>query len=121
MDFFVDWARYQDAVIADPNCSDHWSVMINAFTDPYIGKHPEVTISDVRNCWPETYMIDGDEPRYVKYEKFYFENEYHLDALDSTDMLMLHNSWTPAWYKDLSVSDIFAKHCTLSNILRELL
>ena len=121
LDFFVDWARYQDAVIADPNCSDHWSVMINAFTNPYIGKHPEVTISDVRNCWPETYMIDGDDPRYVKYEKFYFEHDYHLDDLDQTDMLMLHNSWTPAWYKDLSVSDIFAKHCTLSNILRELL
>ena len=120
MDFFVDWSRYQDAVIADPRCSDHWSVMINAFTDPYIGKHPEITITDVRSCWPETYKIAGDIPRYEKYASFYFDHSYNLSDLEPTDMLMLHNSWTPAYYKHMPAVAILAKDCTLSNILREL-
>ena len=120
MDFYVDWSRYQDAVIDDLNCSNHWSVMINAFTDPYIGKHPEVTICSVRNCWPETYMVPGGIPRYEKYNRFYFDESHRLDDLDPTNMLMLHNSWTPKWYRLLTAENVLSHDCTLSNILRDI-
>ena len=120
MDFFVDWSQYQDAVIEDLNCSSHWSVMINAFTDPYIGSHPEIDIHPVRSCWPETYMIHGDIPRYAKYNQFYFNSSYFLSDLEPTDMLMLHNSWTPGWYKKLDHDEVLTAGCTLSNILLEL-
>lgn len=121
MDFFADLSRYQDAVIADPDCSGHWSVMLNAFTDPYLGKHKEVTISDARNCFPETYKIGGDIPRYEKYKRFYFDGSYKLSDLDPTGMLMLHNSWTPEWYKQMTDTEVLNHNCTLSIILRELL
>lgn len=119
MQFFEEWAAYQDAAIADPGSGRHWSVMGNDFTDPYIRDHPEVPIAPVRGCWPETYMMGGDAPRPRKYQQFYFERNYHLADIAPTDMLMLHNSWTPAWYKALGKTDLLAKDCTLSNILKE--
>lgn len=120
---FTEWAAYQDGVIADIDCSEHWSVLVNMFSDPYVKEHPEVTISPVRNCWPETYMIPGDAPRWSKYQQLYFDGykSYHLEDLDPTDMIMLHNSWTPEWYKAMSADDTLAINYTLSNILREVL
>lgn len=118
---YKDWSEYQDKVIRDPNASHHWSIMANAFTDVYIKDHPEVTICPVRNCWPETYMVPGSGNRYGKYLRLYFECSCHLKDIDPTDMLMLHNSWTPQWYKELSEEEVLAHDCTLSNILKELL
>lgn len=121
MPIFEEWAAHQDKVIADPNSGDNWDVLSNAFTDPHIREHLDVSIAPVRGCWPETYMMGGDTPRPRKYQQFYFERNYHLADIAPTDMLMLHNSWTPAWYKALGKADLLAKDCTLSNILKELL
>lgn len=114
-DMFMKWAEHQDTVIDDPNASHHWAVMGNAFVDGYVKEHPEITVAPVRACWPETYMITDDASRYDKYQRFYFEENYKLSDLEPTDMLMLHNSWTPQWYKDLT--DVLSYECTLSNIL----
>lgn len=119
MPIFEEWAAYQDKAIADPNSGDNWDVLSNAFTDPYIREHLDVSIAPVRGCWPETYMMGGDTPRPRKYQQFYFDRNYHLADIAPTDMLMLHNSWTPAWYKALGKADLLAKDCTLSNILKE--
>lgn len=123
-EMFTEWARYQDAVIADPNASHHWSIMGNAFTDPYLATHTEIQIGSIYEYWPETYMIVGDpsdRTRYYKYLQFYFDCSYRLSDLKQPNMLMLHNSWTPKWYKDLAPSEVISKNCTLSNILKELL
>lgn len=120
-DMFKAWANYQDQVLYDVSASQHWSVMGNAFTDPYLNQHPDISIYPVRNCWPETYMIKEDIPRVEKYKKFYFEESYSLSDLEPTNMLMLHNSWTLQKYKDLSSEGVLSKECTLSNILRSLL
>ena len=120
-EMFKEWATYQDAVVRDPNCSHHWSVMGNAFTDPYLKEHTEVDIGDIWNCWPETYMVLGTIDRWDKYSKFYFEESHKLSDLRQTDLLMLHNSWTPAWYKKLSAYAVLEYNFTLSNILKEVL
>lgn len=65
-------------------------------------------------------MVHGDISNYDKYRTFYFESNFSLKDLRETDILMLHNSWTPAWYKDLTREDIMNNGCTLSNILKEL-
>ena len=116
-EFFTAWAAYQDGVLADPNASHHWSVMGNRFTDSYLKYHDE-QIVDVRKFWPETYMIKSGT-RYNKYLKFYFERSYRLSDIEPADMIMLHNSWTPAWYKGLPAAGIYARDCTLSNFLQE--
>ena len=117
---FQQWAKYQAGVLADPDASHHWSVMGNMFTDKYVKEHTSVTIGDVRNRWPETRIV-GDMPRQEKYHLFYFDRRYRLSYLPQTDMLMLHNSWTPDWYKKFSPDKVLSWNCTLSNILRELL
>ena len=117
---FEEWAEYQDSVLADPDASHHWSVMGNRFSDRYVVSHPDIRIGDIRTCWQETYMIDRKMPRHDKYRYFYFERSYHLPDLEPTSMLMLHNSWTPDWYKRLTEAEVLAERCTLSNILREL-
>lgn len=118
---FVEWAKFQDNVIQNKYPPFGWNAVGNAFTDTYVKEHKEVTIADVTNCWAETYMISGDMPRWKKYGQFYFEQNYHKWDLRDTNMLMLHNSWTPCWYKRLSESEVLGQTRTLSNILKELL
>jgi len=121
-DMFVRWAEYQDVVINQPSPSYHWDVMGNAFTDNYLKEHTEVFISDITEHWAETYMITSDTSRRNKYryQKFYFESNFTLNNIRKTNMLMLHNSWTPDWYKKLSKTEVLSKNCTLTNILRGL-
>ena len=119
-DMFKEWAAYQDELINENGTSHFWAAMGNAFTDPYLQKHREIEIGRINDYWPETYMIDGDMHRCSKYLAFYFAEDYELTDIRKTDMLMLHNSWTPAWYKQLSESEALAQRCTLSNVLREL-
>ena len=118
---FVDWARWQDKIIADPTSTHHWSVMGNMFTDPYVKEHPEISIANIKPHWAETAIIGGGAPRWKKYQTLYFELGYHLAGLPKTDFLMLHNSWTPSWYKALSEKEVLGAGCTLSNVLKELL
>lgn len=119
-EMFTKWAEYQDMVVSNPNSDPkRWSIMGNDFTDNYLLNNNEITISSVRSCWPETYMINGDDSRYKKYLKFYFNKNHHLSDLHTTNMLMLHNSWTPDWYKKMSERDVLSTRCTMSNILKE--
>lgn len=114
------WADYQDAILTETNVKWDWSMMGNAFTDKYLRKHGEINIGSIENHWAETYMVAGNAARHEKYKKFYFEDSYELKDLRPTNMLMLHNSWTPAWYRQLERDEVLQNHCTLSNILRGL-
>ena len=118
-DMYREWSAYQDKIIEGDETPMLWSVMGNLFTDEYVREHPEVRIHTVRDYWPEVYMIQEDIPRHKKYKKFYFKQNHHLFDLEPTSLLMLHNSWTPQWYKDMSAKDVLSMDCTLSNILRE--
>ena len=120
-DMYCKWAEYQDKVIADPNSTYHWSVMGNAFTDKYVWEHRDIIVDSVMPMHPEEVMAIEDVSHKKKYKKFYFEEQYSLKDLPKTNMLMLHNSWTPMWYKLLKKDDILSNTCTLSNILREVL
>ena len=121
MSMYEDWSAWQDKVIADPASSHHWSVMGNMFTDPYVKEHQEISIADIKPHWAEVTVIGGDSPRWKKYQTLYFELGYHLVDLPKTDFFMLHNSWTPSWYKALTEKEILVGGCTLSNVLKELL
>ena len=118
---FTEWAAYQDNVINGRETSTYWAVMGNAFTDSYVKEHEEVRIYPIENYLPETYMISDNIPRWQKYRRFYFEERRSLEDIRPTDLLMLHNSWTPEWYKTMSKGEVLGTNCTLSNILKELL
>jgi len=121
---FEEWAYYQDVIINNmfSNIAQlEWDIVGNRFTDPYVLNHREISICDVSNKWAETYMIKGFQSRYDKYRKLYFGTTYHLSDFKPTNMLMLHNSWTPASYKLLTEHKVLNQTCTLSNILREVI
>lgn len=117
-DFFIEWAKYQDKTIANPNHSKHWSVLVNMFTDTYVPSHKEVKIYPIEKCRPELTMIEGGTSR-SNYTDFYFNRNYILEDVNDVDMFVLHNSWTPVNYKTLSREEVLKQNCTLSNILRE--
>jgi hypothetical protein len=118
-EMFKEWAQYQDDVLNAPGFNKKWSVMGNDFTDKYVKEHEDIRIYPIDDFYPETYMIDEYKTRFEKYLRFYFSLDYHLSDIRKTDLLMLHNSWTPGWYKNLTESDVLDLSCTMSNILRE--
>lgn len=119
-DMFIKWAKFQDKILNQENSSTNWDIVGNAFTDTYLKEHTEITIGDINEHWPELGLKE-DISRRDKYKKFYFEYQFTLKDINKTNMLMLHNSWTPKWYKQLTKEDVLSQNCTLSNILRELL
>lgn len=121
MPFYVQWCNYQDEIVNEPLWSREWNCMGNNFTDQYLREHKNISIGFIILRWPETYVIDGDISRYDKYRKFYFDSTYTLAEDLIPDILMLHNSWTPEWYKKLSEQEVLQHNCTLSKILKEVL
>lgn len=117
--FFDEWAKYQDDEIGKWYLNDHWAVLGNSFTDIYLRKNNDVKIGSIQPCLPEVYMIGGETQRHSKYNEFYFSRKFQLSDIKKTDMLMLHNSWTPEWYKTFTMDQVLSYDCTLSNILRE--
>lgn len=121
-DMFTEWAEYQDHVIENQESVPYmhnWNIFGNKFTDDYVKLHEEIKIHDITNCWPEVYKVNVRSSRAYKYKALYFTYNFKLKDFNKTNMLMLHNSWTPDWYKRLSEKDVLKQQCTLSNILRE--
>ena len=94
---FTEWAKFQAEIISRNDAPHIWSMFGNAFTDAYVRDHTDITIFPTDNVWPETYMIRDDIHRRYKYTQLYFERQYSLSQFKQTDILMLHNSWTPKW------------------------
>ena len=122
---FREWAVHQDIMIDYHPEDTAWDVMGNRFTDKYIKEHNEITIGDITPYWPETYLVDDKLSRYDSYRKLYFTDNYNLSEILNasmiTTMFMLHNSWTPNWYKNLLPNKVLGVDCTMSNILKEAL
>ena len=110
---FEEWAQYQDAILDGEEASHYWALMANAFTDPYLKDHTEIEIGNIFDHWLET---DNWDDRQKKYVNYYFIGTHTPEI---PPMLMLHNQWTPKWYKRLTRSEVLAQDCTLSHILRQ--
>lgn len=116
---FTKWATYQDKRIK--SSYEVWSLLGNNFTDAYLQKNNDVKIGSIQPCWPEVYMINGEAARHEKYIDLYFNYKLKLSNIKKTNMIMLHNSWTPEWYKLFTKDQVLSYDCTLSNILREVI
>ena len=117
-EMFIQWAKYQDQIIANPPADGDWSLMGNAFTDEYLKEHREIKIGNIYEYWLET---EDNQDRYSKYLRFYFGQQNKFNKAEASEIIMLHNSWTPKWYKELSKNEVLVNNCTLSDILRELI
>ena len=119
---FEKWAQYQDDIYLSDrfkrSYKRKWALMGNSFLDNYIMKNFDITIGNINFCFPEMELFEGND-KWYKYQRFYFKLHYHLKDIKKTSLIMLHNSWTPEWYKQLSEEEVLNHKCTMSNFLRE--
>ncbi|MBE8953492.1 MAG: hypothetical protein SR1Q7_10165 [Quinella sp. 1Q7] len=98
----------------------------NSFTNPFARNHlNEVHILDNISVMPELKIIPQDKEwtpanRKAYYINYYFLQNRHLADVDA-NMLMLHNSWTPTFYKNILPKDLLCRDCTMTNVLAEAL
>ena len=98
-----------------------WNFMGNAFLDDYLKKNIEgVKIIDDNLIRPEKKFVTSSKSFKEAYTDYYFLQNHHLKDLQN-DMLYLHNSWTPPFYKNLSMEELLRCDCTMTNVLAEAL
>lgn len=89
--------------ILNPPDKIGWDYLANSISQPYLDQHPhEFQMMDIRPCWAEWGMYRSFARRQDNYHILYFNQRLSLKNLPSTDILMLHNSWTPRDFKKLS-------------------
>ena len=98
-----------------------WDFLGNSFIDDYAKKFPnEIKIIDRTVAMPDIIPpFNPDEP-IKSYVEYYFLQNNHLTDVKA-NMLLLHNSWTPSGFKQISPKDFFRIDCTMTNVLAEAL
>ena len=96
-----------------------WNFFGNTFIDDYVRYFPdEVKIFDQQLVMPE--LNQSAEDIALRYLNFYFLWN-HRAADVKSDLLLLHNSWTPSFFSGVSSENFWHLDCTLVNILAEAL
>ena len=98
-----------------------WDFFSNSIIDDYVKKFPdEVVMLDASLVVPERELISFSTHPMVAYVDYYFQQNHHLADVNA-DMLLLHNSWTPQQFKDISPDEFFYLDCTMVNVLADAL
>lgn len=102
-----------------------WDYLGNKILAPLLMTEDKNTYYEIdkykNNIFPEL-KIFCDIPHYDAYQKFYFESDYSQYVTDNTGgIILLHNSWTPPQYKNLSKQEILNTNNTISKLLKNIL
>ena len=96
-----------------------WDFFSNSFINDYAKNFPdEIKIFDNRAVMPE--ISSGAVSSKDAYTKYYFLQNFHLSDV-AEELLLLHNSWTPPFFKRLDEQTFWSIDCTLVNFLAEAL
>lgn len=120
MKFWVDGVR--EKIQNFRKEKDFWAYLGNSIIYNYIKEHPEeIDVLDVvkEKVMPEKIDARATISHPELYVDFYFRKKFHLSDMQSS-VIMLHNSWTPNLFKEMSESDFLRYDCTLANILAEI-
>ena len=105
----------------NPSTKVDWDFFGNKFIDAYAKKYlDEIEIIDTKLAMPELEIMSKTINYEASYQVYYFLQNHHLADVNA-DMLMLHNSWSPPFFKQLSPQDFFRVDCTMVNVLAEAL
>lgn len=94
------------------------------FLYDYIEKRNKfVSIDRIKiNALPEILGKNNINNHEQIYKDFYFRNDYSKDVINNTKgIILLHNSWTPKEYKEMTKEEFFNQNNTLSNLLKTIL
>lgn len=125
--FYKNFPELYELFFGIRNCIklDKWDFLGNSILNPYTKKLKEKDFLSANkkrtNILPENALFENDETLPMeKYRKCYFsDRDYSKEIMkQETGMLMLHNSWTPAKYLEMSEEDFLAQNITLANIFK---
>lgn len=73
-------------------------------------------------AFPEIIFIKANLPAHIKYRMFYFSRGNPKEIIDKNKgIIMLHNSWTPKQYRNMSEEEFLKQDILLAHLLRQLL
>lgn len=112
-------------------CCANWDYFGNAIISPLIQSLPSSEINiidrDTIGAFPEhlSKLNKNNIEKEKLYRDFYFRPSSDFNADDvlenNNGIILLHNSWTPAKFKNLSAEDFLQTNIPLAQILRKLL
>ena len=104
-----------------PSTPVDWDFFGNTFINDYIKAQPdEIKLFAADLVVPERKLISDSINAYTAYIDYYFVQNRHISDIDA-DMLLLHNSWTPPLFKQVSPQNFLKLDCTMVNVLAEAL
>ena len=107
------------------NRLENWDYLGNSILDKVIENKTAkdfYSIDKVKNCILPEIVCFPDEQPYDAYNKFYFENDYSdFVRKTSKGLVLLHNSWTPLNFKNMSKEEFLRQDNTLSKLFNFLL
>lgn len=105
----------------NPSTKIDWDFLGNKFVDDYAKKYlDEIEIIDRDLVMPELKLMSESVTYQGSYPLYYFLQNHHLADV-GCDMLLLHNSWSPQFFKQMPPKDFLRFDCTMVNVLAEAL
>lgn len=107
-----------------------WNYLGNTTFDPACEKYRNGKIDLASRIAYERFLPEWEAVKsgdaYQKFIKFYFESDIGADEADKiiangSGVFLLHNSWVPQKYKEMSEKEFLSQHITLTNILKRVL
>lgn len=97
--------------------------IINPLLKDIKGKQYLRLDSSIANVFPEKkFFKNNSMNNSEKFQLFYFENrDPQIILNDSVDLILLHNTWTPLKYKNMSENDFLKQDILISKLLSKIL
>ena len=71
---------------------------------------------------PELMLAETISKPVKRYKQFYFTNDYSEYVLNNTKgLLLLHNSWTPKKFRQMTKEEFLTQNNTLAKIFKTIL
>lgn len=106
---------------------NRWDYLGNGILDKFLENATEKEFYSIdasqNSIFPEKVWNNDPEmkPREL-YTDFYFNNSFSLDFLEKNcGMILLHNSWTPDEYKNMTQEKFLEQDITLAKILKKVM
>jgi len=105
----------------------HWDYLGNSIIDPILkntkSKEYYPIFTDKINAFPEEiYFKNSNLKNFQKYKLFYFRRGNPKEIIKSAKgLILLHNSWTPLQYKEMSEKMFLNQDILLSKLLSQIL
>lgn len=112
-----------------PNKMRRWNYLGNSIIDPLLRNNTNIKFLrldiNIINAFPERiYFKNLSKTTKEQYREFYFEKgdpDIILNSTKTKYIILLHNSWTPTLYKNMTEKEFLSQDILISKLLSKLL